>query len=85
MSETPGGYDTDTLRAIFDRDQRTEDEREYDKAILKCAGFTAAHYRVLAGAGLPDALVDRLTEAFQAAYIGSVVGIGVVMPMEDDE
>lgn len=85
MSETPGSYDTDTLRSIHDRDQRSEDEREYDLAIAKTAAFVAGHYLFLASKELPEALVARLTEAFQASYLGSVLGLGVVLPMEDDD
>lgn len=87
MSDTPGTYNVTTLKSILDADQQNEAERDRDRAIVKCAAFTAAHYTFLAARGLPDHLVERLTVEFQEAYLQALYApsYSFLMDGEDDD
>lgn len=74
--------DHETLKAIHAADQRSQSEKECDAAIIKCSAHTAAHYTFLTSRGLPAPLVARLTETFQASYLASIFGYGIVLPTE---
>lgn len=64
--------DHDTLKAIHDADQRSQSEKDHDRAILRCAMHTSAYYLATKRNGLPDHLVERLTVQFQEAYLNAL-------------
>ena len=73
MSEERPPYDTESLKELHSADQRSQADKEHDRAIMKCTAFTAGHYKFLKSQGLPDELVERLTETFHHAYLQSAL------------
>lgn len=65
-------HDIDTLKQIAADDQQSEAQKTQDRAIMRCAVYTANHYRLLTLANLPEHLVERLTVEFQAAYLDAM-------------
>lgn len=70
-------HDIDTLKQIAADDQQSEAQKAQDRAVMRCAVYTANHYRFLTLAKLPEHLVDRLTLEFQESYLEALFGLGV--------
>lgn len=65
--------DHDTLKAIHDADQRSQSEKDRDRALMRGVALTSAYYLAMKANGLPDHLAERLTVQFQEAYLNALL------------